>query len=129
MRLLCAEFKSQENELHIETQRQIEQYLLRERLEFDLPIKLVGTEFQIAVWQALQKIEYGKTANYLQLATLLGCESSVRAVANANGANALALVVPCHRIIGSNGELVGYGGGLNIKQRLLVLEQPDLFGG
>lgn len=102
---------------------QIDEYLNGDRKEFSLPLLMVGTDFQKSVWHSLMKVSYGATASYLQLAQDIGNEKSVRAVASANGANAIALIIPCHRIIGSDGQLVGYGGGLSVKQRLLRLEQ------
>ena len=83
---------------------------------------MVGTVFQKNVWNSLLKIPYGTTSTYLQLAKDINNEKAVRAVAGANGANAIAVIIPCHRIIGSNGELVGYGGGLSVKKRLLKIE-------
>lgn len=86
---------------------------------------LVGTNFQKNIWRALIKIPYGITSTYLQLAKNINNEKAVRAVASANGANSISVIIPCHRIIGSNGELVGYGGGLSIKKRLLNLEKNN----
>jgi len=105
--------------------KQIDEYLTGTRKEFEVPILMVGTEFQKTVWRALQQIKYGETASYLDLAKSINNEKAVRAVANANGANSLGLIIPCHRIIGSNGELVGYGGGLPAKKKLLKLEQDN----
>ncbi len=96
------------------------------RSVFDLPLLMVGTDFQKSVWKALTSIKYGKTATYLDLALYIGNKNAVRAVGNANGANGLAIIVPCHRIIGSQGELVGYSGGLSLKKRLLELENSLL---
>ena len=119
---LHSAFKEQDDSLLDTTRIQLTEYLAGKRSEFDIPILMVGTEFQKSVWHALQKVPYGTTLTYLQLAKEINNEKAVRAVANANGANALALLIPCHRIIGSNGELVGYGGGLPVKKRLLKLE-------
>ena len=99
---------------------------------FDLPLHPQGTAFQRKVWAALAEIPYGETISYLELARRIGNPSSVRAVGLANGKNPLPIVVPCHRVIGSNGALVGYAGGLPIKRALLALEgalspQLDLF--
>ena len=107
------------------TINQIDEYLAGQRKVFDLPIKLVGTPFQQAVWNELLKIPYGETQSYHELATSLGDTKAIRAVAAANGANTIAMVIPCHRIIGSNGELTGYAGGLEAKRFLLELEQGD----
>jgi len=86
---------------------------------------MVGTDFQKSVWNALMRVPYGATSTYLQLAKDIDNEKAVRAVASANGANSIGLIIPCHRIIGSDGELVGYGGGLPVKKRLLKLEQSN----
>ncbi|MDE6489996.1 MAG: methylated-DNA--[protein]-cysteine S-methyltransferase [Muribaculaceae bacterium] len=102
--------------------RQLEEYFDGSRKEFDMPLMLVGTAFQREVWQALQSIPYGRTESYSSLAGRIGRASSVRAVANANGANALSIFVPCHRIIGSDGSLTGYAGGLDAKRYLLDFE-------
>ena len=88
---------------------------------------MVGTDFQKSVWNALLKVPYGTTSSYLQLAKVINNAKAVRAVASANGANSMAIIIPCHRIIGSNGELVGYAGGLPIKKRLLTLEKKQEF--
>ncbi len=121
-RILNAEFIEQNNAILEETKKQIDEYLNQQRTEFDIPILLLGTDFQKQVWKALMTIEYGTTASYLDLAKIINNEKAVRAVATANGANAIALVVPCHRIIGNDGKLVGYGGGLSTKKKLLDLE-------
>tara|TARA_B110000438_G_scaffold300749_1_gene353864 strand:- start:3373 stop:3966 length:594 start_codon:yes stop_codon:yes gene_type:complete len=120
---LNAKFVVQDNKILKETRKQITEYLRAERKTFDLPILSVGSDFQKQVWEALLKINYGETASYLDIAKYIGNEKAVRAVASANGANAIAVIIPCHRIIGSDGELVGYGGGLPIKKRLLNLEE------
>jgi methylated-DNA-[protein]-cysteine S-methyltransferase len=117
-----AVFVQEDNEILKETRAQIDAYFDGKRTQFDIPFVMVGTEFQRRVWNALMHVSYGTTSTYLQLAKDIGCEKAVRAVANANGANALGLVIPCHRIIGSNGHLTGYAGGLKLKKRLLTLE-------
>ncbi|HIP27800.1 MAG TPA: methylated-DNA--[protein]-cysteine S-methyltransferase, partial [Sulfurovum sp.] len=86
------------------------------------PLLMVGTDFQRSVWDGLIKIPYGTTASYLELSKNIDNEKAVRAVASANGANAISILIPCHRIIGSNGDLVGYAGGLSAKKKLLELE-------
>tara|TARA_B100001109_G_C18861693_1_gene474334 strand:- start:472 stop:1011 length:540 start_codon:yes stop_codon:yes gene_type:complete len=101
---------------------QIESYANGELKNFTLPLKFVGSNFQQSVWKALCEIPYGQTNSYLQLAQALGNPKAIIAVAAANGANALSIVVPCHRIIGSQGEMVGYAGGLTTKKKLLRLE-------
>jgi len=108
------------------TCQQLNEYFQFKRNQFDLPIKLVGTEFQKQVWNGLIKIPYGKTCSYLELADKVSNIKAVRAVANANGANAISIIIPCHRVIGKNGSLGGYAGGLPTKRKLLELEQ-DLF--
>lgn len=99
--------------------KQFDEYFSGKRKIFELPIKQVGTEFQQKVWNELFKIPFGKTISYLQLAQRLGDVKSIRAAASANGRNKLNIIVPCHRVIGSNGSLVGYGGGLPRKKWLL----------
>lgn len=118
-----AEFIEHDDEILKETRKQIDEYFNMERKEFDIPLITVGTDFQKSVWEALLKVPYGTTSTYLQLAKDIDNEKAVRAVASANGANSIGLIIPCHRIIGSNGELTGYGGGLPLKKRLLKLEQ------
>ncbi|HEY7887369.1 MAG TPA: methylated-DNA--[protein]-cysteine S-methyltransferase [Steroidobacteraceae bacterium] len=102
---------------------QLVAYFAGERRSFDLPLAPRGTEFQRRVWRALTEIPYGKTISYGELARRIGNPSASRAVGLANGANPLPIVVPCHRVIGANGSLTGFGGGLPIKQRLLALEE------
>jgi methylated-DNA-[protein]-cysteine S-methyltransferase len=102
---------------------QLTEYFAGTRREFDIPLALEGTEFQRAVWTALLDIPYGTTTTYGELARRIGRPSAVRAVGAANGANPIPVIVPCHRVIGSNGTLTGYGGGLPRKQQLLALEQ------
>ena len=122
---LNAEFIEHEDEILIKSKQQLEEYLAGDRKEFDVPIITVGTDFQLSVWEALMQVPYGTTSTYLQLAKNIHNPKAVRAVANANGANAIGLIIPCHRIIGSNGELVGYGGGLAVKKKLLKLERES----
>lgn len=123
---LNASYKEEKNETFDITREQINEYFKHNRKAFDLPIKLVGTDFQKQVWKKLIQVRYGNTSSYLNLANSIANEKAVRAVANANGANAISIIVPCHRIIGSNGSLGGYAGGLSTKKKLLDLEQ-DLF--
>ena len=101
---------------------QLSEYLEGERSEFDLPLDLRGTPFQLAVWAALQTIPFGEHRSYAEIATVVGRPKAVRAVGTANGANPCSLVVPCHRVINSGGKLGGYGGGLELKARLLAME-------
>lgn len=118
-----AEFIEQDDEILKETRKQLDEYFNMTRKEFDIPIITVGTDFQKRVWKALMKVPYGTTSTYLQIAKYIGNEKAVRAIASANGANSIGLIIPCHRIIGSDGELTGYGGGLALKKKLLELEQ------
>ena len=112
---------------------QLESYFAGDRMEFDLELDLVGTEFQRRVWAALLTIPYGETRSYGQIATQIGSPGAFRAVGLANGHNPIGIIVPCHRVIGSNGSLTGYGGGLDRKRALLALEKtrkpamPTLF--
>ena len=101
---------------------ELKAYFNKERVSFSVPLKFVGTDFQKTVWNELLNIPFGKTMTYLQLSRKLGDEKAIRAVATANGANAISIMVPCHRIIGSDGDLVGYAGGLPAKKKLLQLE-------
>ncbi len=123
--LLNAEYKEQNTDLISSTIHQLEEYFAKDRTTFDLPIVFAGTSFQKSVWETLQTIPYGQTETYLGLSRRLGNEKAIRAVASANGANAISIIVPCHRIIGSNGELTGYAGGLPAKKRLLQLENAS----
>lgn len=109
---------------------QLDEYFAGKRQTFDLPLELQGTEFQLQVWELLKHIPYGKTLSYNQLATAYGNPKTIRAVAAANGANPILIVIPCHRVIGSNGQLVGYAGGMTAKRQLLLFEgalPPELF--
>lgn len=121
---LNAIYVEQEDAVLEETKKQLLQYFKQERTIFDIPLLLVGTDFQKSVWSALMEIPYGKTDSYLSLSKKLKNEKAIRAVASANGANAISIIVPCHRIIGSKGDLVGYAGGLTTKMKLLALENP-----
>lgn len=124
-KLLNTEFEEGESPAIAEATAQLIAYFQGQRKTFDLPIRLVGTDFQKTVWKQLQRIPFGKTNSYLALSKDLGNEKAVRAVASANGANAIAIIVPCHRIIGSNNDLVGYAGGLVAKKKLLQLENNE----
>lgn len=103
--------------------KQLEEYLEGKRRKFDLPLKQEGTEFMQKVWTALQEIPYGETRSYKQVAQMIGNPKAVRAVGMANNKNHIPIIIPCHRVIGSNGKLVGYALGLEIKQELLELEK------
>ena len=108
--------------LLFEIARQLRAYFAGELREFDLPLDVEGTPFQKRVWTELGSIPYGETRSYLQVAAAIGAPRAVRAVGAANGANPAPIVVPCHRVIGTSGKLVGYGGGLPLKKRLLEIE-------
>jgi methylated-DNA-[protein]-cysteine S-methyltransferase len=116
----------QENNLTQIGKQQLEQYFASERTEFDLPLAPQGTPFRQQTWQALQKIPFGETRYYAQQAELMNNKKAVRAVGAANGANPIAIVIPCHRVIGKNGSLTGYAGGLDRKAWLLNFEQEQL---
>ena len=105
--------------------RQLEEYFAGSRKDFDLPVILDGTEFQVEVLKALQKIPYGETVSYGEIARRIGRPRAVRAVGAANGRNPIPIVVPCHRVIGSSGDLTGFGGGLDTKEALLRLEAEN----
>ena len=109
-----------------EANRQLSEYLKGERQMFDLPLNPRGTDFQKRVWRALRDIPYGETRSYKQIAEAIGNPKAVRAVGMANNRNPITIVVPCHRVIGADGKLVGYGGGLEMKEFLLRLESCSL---
>ena len=115
----------QETGLIKEAHLQFSEYLKGERKEFDIPFRMKGTKFQKQVWTALCEIPYGETRSYKQIAEAIGNPKAVRAVGMANNQNPLLVLVPCHRVIGSNGQLVGYAGGLDKKEFLLRLENPN----
>ena len=123
---LKASFVEAESMVNEECKKQLMQYFNGERKEFDLSILLVGSDFQKSVWNLLLEIPYGKTLSYVSLSRRLGDEKAIRAVARANGDNAISIIVPCHRILGSDGSLTGYAGGLRTKQKLLQLESASL---
>lgn len=102
---------------------QLRAYFDRQLTQFDLPLALVGTPFQLRVWQALRVIPYGELISYKKLAEAVGKPKAVRAVGGANGKNPIPIIVPCHRVIGSDGSLTGFGGGLEVKKRLIDLEK------
>lgn len=104
-------------------EEQLDAYFEGTLQEFDVPLQLIGSDFQQQVWQALRTIPYGKTRSYKQQSIYLGNEKAIRAVAKANGENCLAILIPCHRVIGENGSLIGYAGGLRNKEWLLRHEQ------
>lgn len=113
----------QDTELLEEAKRQLFEYFQGKRKQFELPLSMKGTDFQKRVWECLLQIPYGETCSYGQIAAMAGNPKACRAVGMANNRNPVSIVVPCHRVIGANGSLVGYGGGLDIKEKLLRLEQ------
>lgn len=119
---LNTEFEQGKSEVIEQTIQQMDAYFHNERKQFDLPLLFAGTTFQKTVWNELMKIPFGKTNSYAELTSKLGDPKAIRAVASANGANAIAIIIPCHRIIGTSGELVGYAGGLRAKKFLLIHE-------
>jgi len=122
-RALGCVFAPGETAVLVRTRRQLDEYFSGHRRAFDLPLAMTGTPFQRRVWNALLEIPCGATRSYLDIARAIGQPTAVRAVARANGDNRMAIVIPCHRVIGADGQLVGYGGGLWRKRRLLDLEQ------
>lgn len=122
-RILNAEFETGTSEVIEKAVKQLDEFFAGQRQEFDVPMLFVGTDFQKTVWNELLKIPFGKTISYGEMARRIGMPKAVRAVANANGANAMSIFAPCHRVIGSDHSLTGYGGGLDTKRALLELER------
>lgn len=120
---LDASFKEGDTPVLQMARNQLEAYFSGKRTVFDVLLLMVGTPFQKRVWKELMKIPFGKTETYLGLSRKLGEEKAIRSVAAANGANAISIFIPCHRIIGRDGKLTGYGGGLQAKRKLLLLEK------
>ncbi|MDE5553745.1 MAG: methylated-DNA--[protein]-cysteine S-methyltransferase [Muribaculaceae bacterium] len=123
---LCKEFgatiRAGDNEVLREAKKQLDEYFSAGRQSFDMPLIFAGSDFRHSVWLKLQSINYGETINYQDFAKLLGRPTAVRAVASAIGANPLSIFIPCHRVIGKNGSLTGYAGGLSTKRYLLERE-------
>jgi len=119
---LKAIYTEEESDVLKLARKQLDEYFKGLRQTFDLPLLMVGTPFQKSVWKALRDVPFGSTLSYLELSKRINHEKAVRAVASAVGANALSLFIPCHRIIGSDGSLTGYAGGLETKRMLLDLE-------
>lgn len=115
----------EETPLIRETKRQLDEYFAGKRKAFDVPTRLEGTEFQKKVWNELKNIPYGETVTYKYMAEAVGCPRGYRAVGLANNRNPISIIYPCHRVIGSDGSLTGYGGGLDIKEKLLALERGN----
>lgn len=121
-RMLEAEFEEGTSEVIEKAARQLDEFFARQRREFDVPLLFTGTDFQKTVWNELLRIPFGQTISYGEMARRIGMPKAVRAVANANGANSMSIFAPCHRVIGSDRSLTGYGGGLTAKRMLLELE-------
>ena len=117
--------ENKENKIIRQTIKQLDEYFNGRRKKFELPLNPKGTEFQKKVWLQLMNIPYGKTATYKDIATLIGNTNASRAVGNANNKNPIAIIIPCHRVIGSNNKLTGYAGGLDKKEKLLNLEKNN----
>lgn len=121
-RMLNAEFEEGTSEVIDKAIKQLDEFFAGQRKIFDIPLLFVGTDFQKTVWNELLKIPFGNTMSYGEMARRIGMPKAVRAVANANGANSMSIFAPCHRVIGSDHSLTGYGGGLDAKRTLLKLE-------
>lgn len=121
-RMLDAEFEEGTSDVIARAGKQLDEYFAGKRQAFDVPLLFVGTDFQKTVWRELLKIPFGTTISYGEMARRIGRPTAVRAVANANGANPVSIFAPCHRVIGSDHSLTGYGGGLDAKRMLLRLE-------
>jgi AraC family transcriptional regulator, regulatory protein of adaptative response / methylated-DNA-[protein]-cysteine methyltransferase len=121
--LLNTTIEEGENKHLLALRKQLKEYFQGRRKEFEIPLVTPGTSFQQSVWKELQKIQFGSTRSYMEQANALNSPESVRAIANANGMNRIAILIPCHRVIGANGRLTGYGGGLTRKKWLLDHEK------
>lgn len=119
------EYILEETELILECKKQLEEYFAGKRKIFDLPLAPKGTEFQQKVWKALQEIPYGETRTYGEIAAAIGNPKAARAVGMANNKNPIGIIIPCHRVVGANGKLVGYAGGMEKKEFLLELERNN----
>lgn len=119
---LNAEFEEGYSDIIEKTEKQLDEYFSKQRVVFDIPLILTGTDFQKTVWNELEKIPYGATVSYGTIAQRIGMSKAVRAVANAIGANKISVIIPCHRVIGSDNTLTGYDGGLETKTMLLKTE-------
>lgn len=122
LHFLKATFVNESSQIIQEAKSQLLEYFDGKRICFDIPLLLPGTEFQNKVWNKLQEIPYGETWMYSEVAEKINNKNAVRAVSGAIGKNAISIIIPCHRVIGANGELIGYGGGLEVKKHLLDME-------
>ena len=118
-------YQEKDTKLLLKAKKELEEYFAGKRKEFDLPLEQEGTEFQKKVWEALERIPYGETRTYKDVAKIVGNEKASRAVGMANNKNSIPIIIPCHRVIGSNGKLVGYALGLDMKKYLLDLERKN----
>lgn len=123
---MSADIVYQETEVLLSAKKQLEEYFAGIRKDFDLPLKAKGTPFQLLVWEQLKRIPYGETRSYGEIAKAIGNPKASRAVGGANNKNPIGIIVPCHRVIGTNGKLIGYAGGLGMKAKLLNLEKETL---
>lgn len=128
-RHLKADFEAASSEVIVRAIKELDEYFAGRRREFDIPLRFAGSGFQCAVWRELMKIPYGTTISYAALASRIANPKAVRAVASANATNPISIFVPCHRVIGSDRKLTGYGGGLAAKQALIELELRNTSGG
>jgi methylated-DNA-[protein]-cysteine S-methyltransferase len=124
---LNAYYQEEETDVIQTASQQLNEYLDGERMVFEIPLKMVGSPFQQSVWDELLNIPYGKTKSYMEISRMVSNEKAIRAVAAANGANAVSIIIPCHRVVGSNGELTGYAGGIQVKKKLLQLEKSGKY--
>ena len=118
-------YQEKDTKLLLKAKKELEEYFAGKRKEFDLPLEQEGTEFQKKVWEALERIPYGETRTYKDVAKMVGNEKASRAIGMANNKNSIPIIIPCHRVIGSNGKLVGYALGLDMKKYLLDLERKN----
>ena len=119
-----AEYCSKASDILIQAKHELTEYFDGKRKKFDLPLHMTGTKFQLRVWNELRRIPYGETRSYKDIARAVGNPKACRAVGGANNKNHILILMPCHRVIGKNGSLVGFGGGVDVKKYLLELEQP-----
>ena len=122
----AATFGPRDDDVLTEAREQLLAYFAGELRDFDLPLAPLGTPFQVDVWEALRRVPYGRTCTYGELAAAVGRPTAVRAVGAANGRNPISIVVPCHRVVGANGKLIGYAGGVDRKAALLSLERGGI---
>ncbi len=127
-RLINAEFSVAPSPVLDRAKKELDEYFCGNRKSFDIPIRAIGTDFQKRVWQALLEIPYGETRSYKEIALKANCPEGARAVAGAVGANAISILIPCHRIIGANGSLTGFAGGIEAKRLLLGIESKNISG-